>query len=151
MTPGSSCRMNFDGKLNCSVDATYGIADHKLSAPSAGLVVKSILKAWSLTGSVKVSATASVKYAHTDHFGLVVEKQDADTALLYLVRSAQDEFGESVGVTVGISSPCVSTTLDPTLASKAAQDLTGAPRCLKRWVPPSPREPPISTIRPRRN
>jgi len=126
MTPGSSCRMNFDGKLNCSVDATYGIADHKLSAPSAGLVVKSILKAWSLTGSVKVSATASVKYAHTDHFGLVVEKQDADTALLYLVRSAQDEFGESVGVTVGISSPCVSTTLDPTLASKAAQDLTGS-------------------------
>jgi hypothetical protein len=130
MIPGSSCRMNFDGTLDCELDVSYGLGDYKLSAPSAALVEQSVAKAWQKltlpTAEIKVGATGSVKYSHADHFGLIVEKPDAATALLYLVRSSQDEASESLGVSAGITTTNVSLAFDPTKIETTVQNLTGS-------------------------
>jgi hypothetical protein len=131
MVPGSSCRMNFDGSLNLGVTASYGLGPYMLSASSAANVISSIEKVVPAkitlpTAQVNVGATASVTYAHTDHFGLVIEKQDANTALLYLIRSAKNEFGESAGITVEVTTTDASVTLDTTQIQQTVQSVTGS-------------------------
>jgi hypothetical protein len=130
MAAGSSCRMNFDGTLNCELDVSYGLGSYKLAAPSAALVQQSVEKAWQKltlpTATVKAGVTGSVKYTHSNQFGLVVEKKDANTALLYLVRSASDEWDEAANITVGITTTGLSVALDPTQVSSAVQSVTGS-------------------------
>jgi hypothetical protein len=130
MANGSSCRMNFNATLNCEVDATYGLGNYKVAAPSAALVEQSLEKVWQKltlpTATVNAGATASVKYAHSSQFGIVVTKQDAGTAFLYLVRSGSDEWDESAGIKVGITTTAVSVALDPTQLSQTIQNVTGS-------------------------
>jgi hypothetical protein len=130
MAAGSSSKMSFHGTLNAKVDASYGLGDYKLSAPSAALVQQSVGKAWqNLTlpsAEVKMGASASVKYAHTDHFGIVATKQDDNTAFVYLVRSSSDEFDETVGFTAGVTTNGVSLSLDSTKVQQTVQSITGS-------------------------
>jgi hypothetical protein len=130
MVPGSSCRFNFDGTLNWELDVSYSLAPYKLSAPSAALVQQSLKTAWTNltlpTATVDVGPSASVKYAHTDQFGLVVTKKDDNSAFLYLVRSSSDEFDENAGVTVGVTTTSLSATLDSTQLQQAVQNATGS-------------------------
>ncbi len=129
MSVGSLTKVNFDGSINCEVDVTYGLGSYKVSAPDIGLVQKSLGVAWEKltppTATINAGAKASVSYKHSDHFGLIVQKNDANTATLYLVRSAENETGESVGVTVGISTTDVSLALDPTQITSTVQQVTG--------------------------
>lgn len=130
MVPGSSTRMSFDGTLNAQVDASYGLGDYKLSAPSAALVQQSVSKAWQSLAlpdaEVKVGASASVKYAHADHFGIVATKQDNNKAFVYLVRSRSDEFDESLGFMIGVKTQGVSVSLDSTRVQQTVQSVTGS-------------------------
>ena len=131
MDSGSSCRITFDGALSWELDLTYGLADHKLSAPSAALVQASVdqLAQQKLTlpaANIKAGATATMKYSHTDHFGLVVTKQDANTAFLYLVRAAADETDAGIGISAGITTTPRSVTVDPSKVQAAIQSVTGS-------------------------
>jgi hypothetical protein len=130
MTVGSLAKVNFDGAINCELDITYGLGDYKLSAPDIGLVQASLSKAWEkLTPpslDVNVGAKASVTYQHADHFGLLLSKSDANNASVYLVRSASDETGETVGITVGVTATNVSLTFDPSAITNTAQQITGS-------------------------
>ncbi|HZL57433.1 MAG TPA: hypothetical protein VFC21_10145 [Bryobacteraceae bacterium] len=130
MAAGSSCRMNFDAKLNLAVNASYGLADFKVSAPSAALVQQSVGKAFQkLTlpaTEIKAGATASLTYSHTDRFGIVLERRDESTALLYLMRSASDETGESAGISVGITTTEASVAFDSAQISKTVAMVTGS-------------------------
>ncbi len=74
---------------------------------------------------IKAGAKASLTYKHTDHFGVIVQKVDANAALLYLVRSANDETGQSVGISVGVSATSVSCTVDPRQLTAAIKQVTG--------------------------
>jgi len=117
MPVGSIGKVNFDGKLKFKLDVTYGLGDYQLSAQSLGLAQDSVSVAWDkLTPpslDIDTGANASVSYTHSDHFCVIVQKTDAKTALLYLLRSADNETKESVGVTVGISATSVTATIDP--------------------------------------
>ena len=131
MVVGSSCRMNFDGALNLEVDASYGLGDYKLSASSAANVIASIEKVVPAkitlpSAEVKPLGSASVKYAHTDQFGLVLEKQDANMALIYLMRSATNEFDEGADITVGVTTTDASVTLDAAQIQQTVQQVTGS-------------------------
>jgi hypothetical protein len=130
MVTGSSSRMTFDGSLSWELDLSYDLADYKVSAASFGLLQKSFnVAGHSLTppsAGIKAGATASVKYSHTDHFGLIVTKADANSALVYLVRAAEDESDISVGISVGITTTPVSVSADPTQIQSAVQSVTGS-------------------------
>ena len=134
MQPGSSSRMNFDGSLNLSVSASYGLGPYMLSAASPSSVVsgiQAIQKAVPVTitaptAQISVGATASVTYAHTDHFGLVIEKPDANTALLYLIRSGENDFSESAGITVSVETSAASVALNPAQIQQTVQTVTGS-------------------------
>ena len=130
MVVGSSSRMTFDGSLSWELDLSYGLADYKLSASSFGLLQKSFTAAGqSLTppsAEIKAGATASVKYSHTDHFGLIVTKSDANSARVYLVRADASETDVNVGISVGITTTPVSVTADPAQIQSAVQSVTGS-------------------------
>ncbi|MGA9645387.1 MAG: hypothetical protein WBQ76_05640 [Candidatus Korobacteraceae bacterium] len=128
MPVGSIGKMNFDGTLNCELDVTYGLANYKLSAQDLGAAQNSVKVAWDkLTPPSLVAnagAKASVTYKHTDHFGVIVQKLDANTAFLYLVRSANDETGQAVGISVGISATSISCKVDPAQLKSAVKEVT---------------------------
>lgn len=130
MTVGSSSRMTFDGSLSWELDLSYGLADYKFSASSFGLLQKSFTAAGqSLTPpstEIKAGATASVKYSHTDHFGLIITKPDANSARVYLVRAAANERDVNVGISVGITTTPVSVTADPAQIQSAIKSVTGS-------------------------
>jgi hypothetical protein len=130
MTTGSSSRMTFDGSLSWELDLSYGLADYKLSASSFGLLQKSFTAAGqSLTppsAEIKAGATASVKYSHTDHFGLIVIKPDANSARVFLVRANAKETDVNVGISVGITVTAASVTADPAQIQSAVQSVTGS-------------------------
>lgn len=131
MVPGSACRMNFDGTLKLDLNLSYGLADYKFSAPGAALVRQSITAATTQkltlpSGEIKAGATASVKYVHADHFGLIVNKPDAGSADLYLVRSSSEETKESVGVTAGITFDPPSVALDSSQLASVVQKISGS-------------------------
>ncbi len=129
MPVGSIGKVNFDGTLNCALDVTYGLGNYKLSAQDLGAAQNSVKVAWDkLTApsvDIDAGAKASLTYKHSDHFGVIVNKVDANTALLYLVRSANDETGQSVGVTVGVSATSVSCTVDPKQLTATIKQVTG--------------------------
>jgi hypothetical protein len=130
MVVGSSSRMTFDGSLSWELDLSYGLADYNLSAASFGLLQKSFTAAGqSLTppsAEIKAGVTASVKYSHTDHFGLILTKPDANSARVYLVRAAANESDVSVGISVGIMTTPVSVTADPAQIQSTVQSVTGS-------------------------
>jgi hypothetical protein len=128
MPVGSVGKVNFDGTLDCELDVTYGLGNYKLSAQDLGATQNSVKVAWDkLTPPSLVAnagAKASVTYKHTDHFGVIVQKLDANTALLYLVRSANDETGQAVGISVGISAMSISCKVDPAQLKNAVKEVT---------------------------
>ncbi len=130
MPTGSVGKVNFDGKLNCELDLTYGLADYKLSAQSVGLVKDGVSvagqKLMPPSLDFDTGAEASVVYEHSDNFSAIVLKIDPETARLYLVRSAKDETRESVGVNVGISLTSVSASVDPSALSNSIATVTKA-------------------------
>jgi hypothetical protein len=129
MPVGTIGKVNFDGSLNCELDVTYGLGNYKLSAQDLGAAHNSVKVAWDkLTPpslDIEAGAKASLTYKHDDHFGVIVQKVDANTALLYLVRSADDETGQSVGISVGISATSVSCKVDPAQLTKTLKEVTG--------------------------
>ncbi len=134
MPVGSIGKVNFDGTLDCELDITYGLGNYKLSAQELGAAQSSVKVAWDkLTPPSLVAnagAKASLTYKHTDHFGVIVQKLDANTALVYLVRSADDETEQSLGVSVGISATAVSCKVDPAQLKNAVKEITkgGSPK-----------------------
>ncbi len=129
MLVGCIGKVNFDGALDCELDVTYGLANYKLSAQDLGAAQDSVKVAWDkLTApslNINAGAKASLTYKHTDHFGVIVYKVDTNTALLYLVRSANDETGQSIGISVGISATSVSCTVDPVQLTNTIKQVTG--------------------------
>jgi hypothetical protein len=130
MEIGALAKVSFDGAFKAGVDVTYGLGDFKVSAPSIPNVQQSIPLVSQITlpsPEFTLGAKGSVSFKHTDHFALIVNKTDADTAKLYLVRSSQEDFGASVGINVGITSTDASVTVDPAALQALAQKITGNP------------------------
>jgi hypothetical protein len=129
MPVGTVGKVNFDGTLSCELDVTYGLANYKLSAQDFGAAQNSVKVAGAkLTAPslcVNAGAKASFTYKHSDHFGVIVQKVDANTAMLYLVRSANDETGQSVGVDVGISATSVTCKVDTAQLKDTVKKVTG--------------------------
>ena len=129
MPVGSIGKVNFDGTLDCALDVTYGLGNYKLSAQELGAAKDSVNVAWSKltvpSTVVNAGAKASFTYKHTDHFGVIVKKVNANTASLYLVRSADDETGQSVGINVGVSATPVACKVDPVQLTKTVKQVTG--------------------------
>ena len=128
MPVGNIGKVNFDGTLDCELDVTYGLGNYKLSAQDLGATQNSVKVAWDkLTPPSLVAnagAKASVTYKHTDHFGVIVQKIDANNAFLYLMRSANDETGQAVGISIGISATSISCKVDPAQLKSAVKELT---------------------------
>ena len=129
MSVGSIGKVNFDGSLNCELDVTYGLGSYKLSAQTLGLAQNSVQVAWDkLTPpsvDIDAGAKAALSYTHSDNFSLLVQKTDANAAFLYLLRSADNETTESVGVTVGISATSSSATVDSSKLTSTITQVTG--------------------------
>jgi hypothetical protein len=129
MPVGTVGKVNFDGTLSCELDVTYGLANYKLSAQDFGAAQNSVKVAGAkLTAPslcINAGAKASFTYKHADHFGVIVQKVDAKTAMLYLVRSANDETGQSVGVDVGISATSVTCKVDTAQLKDTVKKVTG--------------------------
>ena len=131
MAAGSSVKMNVNGTLKWEVDADYGLGDYEISGQSIPEVEAGIAK---LTGaglnvtppsaSLKVGATATAKYAHTDGFGIVITKSTNTSAQLYLVRSSCDEQDASLGVSAGVTVYNVSASVDPAKLQSVVQSVT---------------------------
>jgi hypothetical protein len=129
MLPGTIAKVSFDGALNCELDVTYGLGDYKVSAPSLSTVQQSLQNIVQLKqASVEVDAgvKGSITYAHADHFALIVNKTSSVSAMLYLVRSSENDWGASVGVTVGITNPTASVSVDSSKLQSVVQDVTGS-------------------------
>lgn len=128
METGAIANVNFDGKFNCEMDVTYGIADYKVSAPSVANVQSSLQKVATLVQpsiELKTGVTGSVSYSHEDHFCLLINKTDNQTAMLYLLRSAEDCWSGSIGVTSTVTAKVGTVTVDPAQVEKAIQTVTG--------------------------
>jgi hypothetical protein len=129
MQPGSLAKVAFDGTLNCEVDVTYGLGDYKVSAPSAAKVQQSLQNVVQITPpalDINAGAKGSLTYSHADHFALIVSKTDKSDAMLYLVRSNENDWGASVGVTVGITATDPSVIIDQTALQTVVQKVTGS-------------------------
>jgi hypothetical protein len=73
MQPGSLAKCAFDGTLNCELDVTYGLGDHKLSASSVANVTKSIqnltqnvVQIGAASLDVNAGLKGSLTYNHSD-------------------------------------------------------------------------------------
>jgi hypothetical protein len=116
MPAGSLGKVSFSGSFNNELDLSYGFGSYKFSAQNLGLASDSVnlgpekLKIPDAT--VDTGAKASVSYKHTDDFTVIVTKSDAKTAMVYLLRAADDEAGQSAGITVGISAASASASVD---------------------------------------
>jgi len=130
MPESSLAKVNFDGSLACELDVTYGLGSFKFSAPGVDSAKQSLqvgIEKFTLPSvSVDVGAKATFKYAHTDHFGALIEKTDAQTAFLYVMRSRSDETTGSAGIMVGVSvDGSLGATIDKNALSQAVNRLTG--------------------------
>lgn len=133
MDPGSLVKVTFDATFNCEVSATYGLAEHKLSSSSVANALQSlqnlqkVVKVAVPAGlDLKTGVTGKVNYAHAGHFGLIVNKTGAAAAMLYLVRSAANEIGASVGVNVGITPAAPTVTIDANALGDMVNQVTGS-------------------------
>ncbi|HLK64367.1 MAG TPA: hypothetical protein VKU19_13060 [Bryobacteraceae bacterium] len=128
MPTGAIGKVSFDGAINVELDVTYGLGDHKVSAPSLAKVQQSLQNVVQITPpslDINAGAKGSVTYAHTDHFALIVDKTTAGTAMLYLVRASENDWGASVGITVGVKSTAASVTIDQTALQTVVGNVTG--------------------------
>ncbi len=128
MRPGTIAKVSFDGTFDCEVDVTYGLGDYMVSAPSLAKVQQSLQGVVQITAAsleTNAGATGSVTYSHSDHFALIVNKTDAATAMLYLVRSPENDWGASVGVTVGVTTADASVSIDPNALQTVVEHVTG--------------------------
>jgi hypothetical protein len=129
MQNGTVAKVAFDGTINCELDVTYGLGDYKVSAPDLTSVQQSlgnIVQLKSPSAEVNVGIKGSITYAHTDHFALIVNKTSSNIAMLYLVRSSEDDAGVSIGITAGVTTTAASVTVDPNKLQSVAQDVTGS-------------------------
>jgi hypothetical protein len=127
MQPGTIANVNFDGKFNCELDVTYGLASYKVSAPSVAKVQTSLSKVATLlqpSVELQTGVTGCVAYSHDDHFCIVVNKTDDPTAMLYLLRSAEDCWNGSIAVTAKVTAMVGTVTVDPGQLQKAIQLVT---------------------------
>jgi hypothetical protein len=131
MIVGSSTRMTFDGTLSLELDVDYGLGDFKLAASSIALIQKAYQEASKAitfpTADVKAGLSATIKYTHTDHFGLILTKSDTNNAQLYLVRASTDETDVNVGITVAVTTTAVSVNADTSQIEQAVQSVTKSP------------------------
>jgi len=135
MPTGSIGKVSFAASLNSELNLSYGFGSYKFSAHTLGAASDSIelgpekLKAPDVT--VDAGAKASISYTHSDNFTVIVTKSNPNTAMVHLLRAADTETGQSVGITVGISSSSVSATIDTQkLAQAIANQVKAAPPAL---------------------
>jgi hypothetical protein len=131
MGVGDIGKVNFDASLNCELDLTYSFGSFKFSAPGVDSARQSMQAGLEKFSLPKVDVETGVKgtftYVHSDHFGVIINKLDAQDARLYLVRSAANETGASVGITVGVStSSSLNATVDRNALAQAVNKITGA-------------------------
>jgi len=131
MVVGSSTRMTFDGTLSLELDVDYGLGDFKLAASSIALIQKAYQEASKAitfpTADAKAGLSATIKYTHTDHFGLIITKSDTNNAQLYLVRASTDETDVNVGISVVITTTALSVNADTSQIQQAVQSVTKSP------------------------
>jgi hypothetical protein len=132
MPVASIGKVSFSGSFNTEFDLSYGFGSYKFSAQSLNLANDSVnlgpekLKVPDVT--INAGAKASVSYTHTDDFTVIVTKSDPNTAMVYLLRAAENETGESAGITVGITSVSVSASIDTQkLAASIVQQVNAVP------------------------
>jgi hypothetical protein len=128
MQTGAIAKVSFDGAFHCEVDVTYGLGDHKVSAPSLARVQQSLQNVAQITPpslDINAGIQGSVTYTHTSHFALIVSKLDAASAMLYLVRSSQADWGASEEATVGVSATDASVSIDQLALQKMVENVTG--------------------------
>jgi hypothetical protein len=111
-------RISFAGSFSTEFDLSYGFGSYKFSAQSLGAASDSIsiasgadkLKPPDIT--LDAGAKASISYKHTDNFTVIVTKPDVNAATVHLLRSEDNEIGQSLGLTVGISASKAKATLN---------------------------------------
>jgi len=128
MKVGAFAKVAFDGSINCELDVTYGLGDYKVAAPDTTAVQQALqntvqLKAPSLEANAGVKG--SITYTHTDHFAVIVNKTSDTAAVLYLVRSSENDWGANVGISVGVTTTAASVTVDQNQLQAVAQNVTG--------------------------
>ena len=129
MQVGTIAKVSFDGAFDCEADVTYGLGDHKVSAPSLAKVqqsLESVVQIKPPSEDLNVGAKGSVTYTHTDHFALIIEKTDASKAVLYLVRSAESDWGASVGITLGVTATDATVSIDQTALQTVVGKVTNS-------------------------
>jgi hypothetical protein len=130
MAPGDVGRVSFDGSIAFGLGLTYGLGSFQFSAPGVDAVQAALRKGFETLTlpavAVDAGITAHGSYTHADHFGAIVLKTGASTAMLYLVRSSDDEIGGDIGVKVGVTVSPLQATLDQTALANAINGVTGA-------------------------
>jgi hypothetical protein len=129
MQSGTVAKVAFDGTINCELDLTYGLGDYKFAAPDLTSLQQSlgnVVQLKSPSVEVNVGVKGSITYAHTDHFALIANKTSNTVAMLYLVRSSEDDAGVSIGLTAGITTTAASVTVDSSKLQAATMDVTGS-------------------------
>jgi hypothetical protein len=74
--------------------------------------------------NLDAGAKASLSYTHSDNFSVIVQKTDAGRAFLHLLRSADDETKESVGITLGITAKQASVSVDKSKLTGKIKEVT---------------------------
>jgi len=122
--------VNFQGCLDASFAASYGVPGINFAAPSVAAVVQSVTKgAAELTlpaGTIDLGLTAQVRYTHADVFTAIVQKIDAQNAFLYIMRADKSQTGVGAGINAQISitnTPGV--TVDTPALLQAIDKITG--------------------------
>ena len=129
MQSGTVAKVAFDGSIDCELDVTYGLGDYKVSAPDLTSVQQSlgnVVQLQSPSVAVDAGVKGSIRYTHSDHFALILNKPSGTAAMLYLVRSSASDTGVSVAVTVGVTTTAASVTVDPTKLQSVTQNVTGS-------------------------
>lgn len=145
MQTGTVAKVAFDGTINCELDVTYGLGDYKVSAPDLTSVQQSldnIVQLKSPSVEVQAGVKGSITYAHTDHFGLIVNKTSDTVAMLYLVRSSEDDAGVSIGITAGVTTTDTSIEVDSNNFNPLPRTSPEAAPSPARWQAP-PNNPSI--------
>ncbi len=130
MPVGSIGKVSFTGSFNTEFDVSYGFGNYKFSAQSLRLAGSAVqlgpekLQPPDIT--IDTGAKGSISYKHSDNFTVLVSKSDASTAEVTLLRSADSEVGESVGINVGISSTAANITLNTQKLAQTISDQVNA-------------------------
>jgi len=129
MQIGTVAKVAFDGAINCELDVTYGLGDYKVAAPDLTSVQESlgnIVQLKSPSFEVDAGVKGSITYSHTDHFALFVNRISNNVAMVYLVRSSEDDAGVSLGIKAGITTTAASVTVDSSKLQSVTENITGS-------------------------